>query len=132
MNSRASRERTIGQMQFGGTVLYVRRIAALIGFAVAASAQELVSQRNLSLPIAKSKLYTARMFRTSTLEFQKRTAGPGYSAQRDLQDILALGGGVPIQVGGETIGGIASSGAGQEQDEACAKAGIAKVGGLLK
>jgi uncharacterized protein GlcG (DUF336 family) len=150
----------------------------LIALAATANGQGLVTQRNLSLPIAKTiaeaalaackekgfrtavavvdrggqvmvilrdeqaepitvemarrKAYTARMFRSTTLEFQRRTADPAYAAQRDLTEILALGGGVPIQAGGETIGGVASSGSGQEQDEACAKAGIAKVAELLK
>ena len=82
---------------------------------------------------ARRKAYTARMFRTTTLEFQKRTAtDPTLAAQRDVADILALGGGVPIQVGNETIGAVGSSGSSQEMDDACAKAGIAKVKDLLK
>jgi uncharacterized protein GlcG (DUF336 family) len=43
-----------------------------------------------------------------------------------------LGGGVPIQVGNETIGGVGSSGSSQEMDDACAKAGVAKVAEMLK
>src|SRR2546425_2695627 len=83
--------------------------------------------------MARRKAYTARMFRTTTLEFQKRTAtDPTLAAQRDVADILALGGGVPIQVGNETIGAVGSSGSSQEMDDACAKAGIAKVKDLLK
>jgi len=82
--------------------------------------------------MARRKAYTARMFRTTTLEFQKRTMDPKYSAQRDIADILALGGGVPIQAGNDTIGGVGSSGSTQEMDEACAKAGVAKVESLLK
>jgi uncharacterized protein GlcG (DUF336 family) len=82
--------------------------------------------------MARRKAYTARMFRTTTLEFQKRTAEPKYAAQRDVPDILALGGGVPIQIGNEIIGGVGSSGSSQEQDDACAKAGVAKVAELLK
>ena len=82
--------------------------------------------------MARRKAYTARMFRTTTLEFQKRTADPAYAAQRDLPDILALGGGAPIQVGNETVGGVGSAGSTLEQDDACAKAGIAKVADLLK
>ena len=82
--------------------------------------------------MARRKAYTARMFRMSTLDFQKRTEDPKYAAQRDVADILALGGGVPINIGAETIGGIASSGSSQEQDDACAKAGIAKAGDALK
>jgi uncharacterized protein GlcG (DUF336 family) len=83
--------------------------------------------------MARRKAYTARMFRTTTLEFQKRTANdPALAPQRDVADILALGGGVPIQIGTETIGGVGSSGSSQETDDACAKAGVAKVADLLK
>ena len=82
--------------------------------------------------MARRKAFTARMFRMSTLDFQKRTQDPKYAAQRDVADILALGGGVPINIGAETIGGIASSGSTQEQDDACARAGLAKATELLK
>jgi uncharacterized protein GlcG (DUF336 family) len=82
--------------------------------------------------MARRKAYTARMFRMPTLEFQKRTADPKYAAQRDVADILALGGGVPIQIGNEIIGGVGSSGSNQEMDDACARAGVAKVASLLK
>lgn len=83
--------------------------------------------------MARRKAYTARMFRVSTMEFQKRTASdPGLLPQRDVEDILALGGGVPIQVGGDTIGGVGSSGSSQETDDTCARAGLAKVADVLK
>ena len=82
--------------------------------------------------MSRRKAYTARMFRTSTMEFQKRTAEPLYAAQRDVSDILALGGGVPIQIGDDVIGGVGSSGSSQPQDDACARAGVAKVADLLK
>jgi uncharacterized protein GlcG (DUF336 family) len=82
--------------------------------------------------MARRKAYTARMFRMSTLDFQKRTEDPKYAAQRDVADILALGGGVPVNAGNDTIGGIASSGSTQDQDDACAKAGVAKVADLRK
>ena len=83
--------------------------------------------------MARRKAFTARMFRTSTLEFQKRTASdPSLLPQRDVTDILALGGGVPIQIGDEIIGGVGSSGSNQNTDDACARAGIAKVAHLLK
>jgi uncharacterized protein GlcG (DUF336 family) len=35
-------------------------------------------------------------------------------------------------VGSEIVGGVGSSGSSQEQDDACAKAGVAKVAELLK
>jgi uncharacterized protein GlcG (DUF336 family) len=82
--------------------------------------------------MARRKAYTARMFRTTTLEFQKRTQDPTYAAQRDIDDILALGGGAPINIGNETIGGVGSSGSSQPQDDACAKAGVEKVAAQLK
>jgi uncharacterized protein GlcG (DUF336 family) len=85
-----------------------------------------------TMEMARRKAYTARMFRMATLDFQKRTEDPKYRAQRDVADILALGGGVPINAGNDTIGGIASSGSTQEQDDACAKAGIAKVADQLR
>ena len=82
--------------------------------------------------MARRKAYTARMFRTSTLEFQKRTMDPKYAPQRDITDILALGGGVPIMIGNDVIGAVGSSGSTQEQDDACARAGVAKVAEMLK
>ena len=85
-----------------------------------------------TVDMARRKAYTARMFRTPTLEFQKRTTDPAFAAQRDVADILALGGGVPIAVGTEIIGGVGSSGSSQEMDDACARAGVAKVADLLR
>ena len=85
-----------------------------------------------TVDMARRKAYTALMFRTSTLEFQKRTTDPAFAAQRDVADILALGGGVPIAVGTEIIGGVGSSGSSQDMDDACARAGLAKVADLLK
>jgi uncharacterized protein GlcG (DUF336 family) len=83
--------------------------------------------------MARRKAYTARMFRMPTMEFQKRTAtDPTLAAQRDIADVLALGGGVPVQVGTDTIGGVGSAGSNQETDEACARAGIARVADLLR
>jgi len=83
--------------------------------------------------MARRKAYTARMFRITTMEFQKRTAGDvPYSAQRNVADILALSGGAPIKVGEDTIGAVGSSGSSLEGDDACAKAGIAKAAEQLK
>jgi uncharacterized protein GlcG (DUF336 family) len=83
--------------------------------------------------MARRKAYTARMFRITTQEFQKRTQeDPARAAQRDLVDILALSGGVPIQVDTDTIGAVGSAGSTLEVDDGCAKAGVAKVAHLLK
>jgi uncharacterized protein GlcG (DUF336 family) len=76
--------------------------------------------------MARRKAYTARMFRSSTIDWAKRTASdPTLTPQRDLHDVLALGGGVPIMLGNETIGAVGSSGSSQPQDDACARAGVA-------
>lgn len=83
--------------------------------------------------MARRKAFTARMFRSTTLDFQKRTTPDApNAAQRDVADILALGGGAPILAGNEAVGGVGSAGSTQEQDDACAKAGVAKVADLLK
>ncbi|NOT25508.1 MAG: heme-binding protein [Acidobacteria bacterium] len=83
--------------------------------------------------MARRKAYTARMFRMTTQEFQKRTQeDPARAAQRDLVDILALSGGVPIQVDADTIGAVGSAGSTLDVDDGCAKAGVAKVAHLLK
>jgi uncharacterized protein GlcG (DUF336 family) len=83
--------------------------------------------------MARRKAYTARIYRIPTMEFQKRTMpDQPMAAQRNFPDILALSGGVPIQIGRDTIGAVGSAGSNLEQDDACAKAGIAKVADLLK
>jgi uncharacterized protein GlcG (DUF336 family) len=52
---------------------------------------------------------------------------------KHVPNVVAVGGGVPIKAGTETIGGVGVSGApGTEKDDACAKAEIAKVADSLK
>ena len=78
--------------------------------------------------LARRKAYTARTFRRSSAEWAQRTAEGGLVGQRMLADVIPLGGGLPIMVGNETIGAVGVSGApGQDKDEACARAGLAKV-----
>jgi uncharacterized protein GlcG (DUF336 family) len=176
-------KRKLDRMSTEALMSYATTVVAVVGVTLGLSshlgAQGLVSQRNLSLALAKTiaeatiaecqskgfhtaaavvdragqvlvmlrdeqgsaqmaemarrKAYTARMFRMPTSEFQKRTAtDPSLLPQRDVQDILALGGGMPIQVAGEVIGGVGSSGSSQETDEGCAKAGLAKVADQLR
>ena len=85
-----------------------------------------------TIDMARGKAYTALIFRTSTLEFQTRTAtDPVLAPQRDVPGILALGGGVPIVSGEEIVGAVASSGSNQTTDDACARAGLAKALELL-
>ena len=83
--------------------------------------------------LARRKAYTARTFRQTSAEWAKLTETKN-GGQRMLADVIPLGGGVPIKIGAETIGGVGLSGApmGQPQEEACAKAGIAKVADQLR
>jgi len=86
-----------------------------------------------NIELARRKAYTARTFRMPSAEWAKRTETAN-QGQRELADVIPLGGGVPINAGEETIGAIGLSGAigGQPKEEACAKAGIAKVADQLK
>jgi uncharacterized protein GlcG (DUF336 family) len=86
-----------------------------------------------TVELARRKAYTARTFRRPSLEWAKRTEGTALAGQRSLADVIPLGGGLPINVGEDTIGAVGVSGApGQEKDEACARAGLAKVAEQLK
>ena len=84
--------------------------------------------------LARRKAYTARTFGISSLEFAKRSNGATeFSGQRFLTDVIPLGGGLPILIGTERIGGIGVSGApAQEADEKCAQAGLAAAAASLK
>ncbi len=86
-----------------------------------------------NLELARRKAYTARTFGRTSAEWAKRTIEvPELAAQRELADVIALRGGVPIKVGNETIGAVGVSGSSAEGDENCAMAGVAKVADQLK
>lgn len=86
-----------------------------------------------NLELARRKAYTARTFRTPSAAWAKRTETTN-AGQRMLTDVIPLGGGMPIMVGNDTIGGVGLSGApgGQEKEEACARSALAKVADQLK
>ena len=86
-----------------------------------------------NIELAQRKAYTARTFGRTSAEWAART-GPGseLAAQRKLEHVIALRGGVPIKVGNETIGAVGVSGSTSGGDEACALAGVAKVADELK
>ena len=86
-----------------------------------------------NLELARRKAYTARTFRTPSAAWAKRTETTN-AGQRMLADVIPLGGGLPITVGEETIGGVGLSGAagGQDKEEACARAAIEKIKDQLK
>jgi uncharacterized protein GlcG (DUF336 family) len=86
-----------------------------------------------SIDIAIDKAYTAASFGFSTKDWMAAIGHDdgmkfGFSAQPRL---IVFGGGLPIRAAGEGLewcGGIGVSGASEEQDEACARAGLAAIG----
>ena len=84
--------------------------------------------------LARRKAYTSRTFKVPSMDVAKRTNGPTeLSGQRFLVDIIPLGGGLPINVGNDTIGAIGISGSpNQEGDEKCATAALASVASQLR
>lgn len=83
--------------------------------------------------LARRKAYTARTFRRPSLDWAQQTKGDSDNAgQRLLADVIPLGGGVPINVGNDTIGAVGVSGSSQTGDDACARAGVAAVADQLK
>src|SRR4030095_10149905 len=70
---------------------------------------------------------------TTSLEFKNLTDKPENAYLKQIPNVVAVGGGVPIKAGNEVIGGVGVSGApGGDKDEVCANAGIAKVADSLK
>jgi uncharacterized protein GlcG (DUF336 family) len=85
------------------------------------------------MEFARKKAYTARTRGQTSLEFMKLTDNPANAYLRQIPDVVAVGGGVPIKIGDVSIGAVGVSGApGGEKDEVCANAGIAKVADQLK
>ena len=88
-----------------------------------------------NLGLARRKAYTANMFKMTTLSWRlKSMPGQPEASERDMPDVIPLGGGVPIMVGGEVIGAVGASGTkgGQEGDTACAQAAADAAAALVK
>lgn len=84
---------------------------------------------------SRKKAYTAVSVRRPTSELADLIAKvPTLQALRDINsDILFLGGGLPIEIGGEVIGGIGVGGApGAHLDDACAQEGLDAIGAAPK
>ena len=83
-----------------------------------------------TVPTATGKAWTAVSFRTDTSELVAATAA-GLAASRrarHLPGATIIAGGVMVEAAGSLVGAIGVSGApGGDNDEACAKAGIAAV-----
>jgi uncharacterized protein GlcG (DUF336 family) len=83
-----------------------------------------------SIDIAIDKAYTAASFGFPTKQWMGAIGHDegmklGFSSQPRL---IVFGGGLPIRVGEDWIGGIGVSGASEAEDEECARAGLAAIG----
>lgn len=88
-----------------------------------------------NLDLARRKAYTANMFKMTSLAWRdKSMPGQPEASERDMPDVIPLGGGAPIMVGGEVIGAVGASGTkgGQEGDTACAQAAADAAAALVK
>jgi len=87
---------------------------------------------NHTIKVAQAKAYTSATLLGATLEMTKTIP-----ELRGAPGILLLGGGLPIQVAGQYYGAIGVAGAPPDKvagdiDEACARAGIARVAEKLE
>ena len=84
-------------------------------------------------PTATGKAWTAATFRTSTTDLSAISQpGMPQAGLRNLPNVVMIGGGIIIESGGSLVGAVGVSGApGGDADEACAKAGVAAIGGKL-
>ncbi len=82
-----------------------------------------------TVEVATNKAWTSASFRISSMALGVETqAGKPMSGIRNQPRVMAIGGGLMIEGGGNMFGAIGVSGApGGEADEACAKAGIQAI-----
>jgi len=84
---------------------------------------------------SRKKAYTAASLRRPTTELADLiNKVPSLQALREMnENVLMLGGGLPIEIGGEVVGGIGVGGApGAHLDDACAQAGLDAIGAAPK
>jgi hypothetical protein len=69
----------------------------------------------------------------TVVEFKAFTDKPENAFLKQIPGVTTIGGGVPIKVGNELIGGVGVSGApGGDKDDACANASLARVAASLQ
>lgn len=84
---------------------------------------------------SRKKAYTAASLGRTTSELGELLVKmPHLQALREMnENVLILGGGLPIQFGNEVVGGIGVGGApGTQLDDACAQAGLDAIGATPK
>jgi uncharacterized protein GlcG (DUF336 family) len=87
-----------------------------------------------TIEMASAKAWTAASFRRSTAALGLETQpGRSMSGIRNLPRVIAAGGGLPIEAGGQVLGAIGvSGGPGGEADDACADAGIKAIADAIE
>lgn len=86
---------------------------------------------DITLPISKQKAHTAMAFNTPLSQMEGRFTRPFQVAKLD--GLIVSAGGIPINIGGNILGGIGVSGAPSgETDEKCARAGLDAVSADLE
>jgi uncharacterized protein GlcG (DUF336 family) len=83
---------------------------------------------------ARRLAWTAVSFRTDTLTMAGSTAsGMEQSGARHIDQVLMIGGGIPVSASGSIVAGIGiSGGPGSKENHACAQAGIQAVAARLE
>ena len=84
-----------------------------------------------SIDIAIDKAYTATSFGLPTSQWHAALQQHSEAVREGIvrrPRFVAFGGGLPIHDAGQRIGGIGVSGGSEEQDEACAQAGLTAIG----
>jgi uncharacterized protein GlcG (DUF336 family) len=81
---------------------------------------------DITLKISRDKAYTAMSFNAATVTLKGRLFESAGSIGK-MDGVVAIQGGLPINVGGTILGGIGVSGASSKVDEDCAKAGLDAV-----
>jgi len=84
----------------------------------------------LAVRIAQQKAWTAISFGMATHQWHDfiKDDPPLLHGIVHQEDLIVFGGGYPIKVDGQMIGGIGVSGGHYSQDQVCAEAGLAAVG----
>jgi len=82
-----------------------------------------------TIEAATNKAWTAVSFKTNTSQFAENTqSGKESSGIRHIQKVLAIGGGMMVDAGGNLYGAIGVSGAPSgEADDKCTKAAISSI-----
>jgi len=88
--------------------------------------ERMENTQTASFGIAIDKARTAATYRRATRVFANVIAKSG-PAVMTLPGVVASPGGLPIMVDGKVIGGVGVSGVTGDQDEQCAKAGLAAM-----